>query len=96
MDKFNRAVRRHHRKRLRENRKIYHGGLQWVIDREKAKSFRVNTPTPCSCHMCGNPRKFFKELTIQERKFALHSAKSGLTSLPCYEVEVFDLEEFDF
>ena len=23
----------------------------------------------CSCHMCGNPRKFNNELTIQERKF---------------------------
>ncbi|QIG71385.1 hypothetical protein EVB32_259 [Rhizobium phage RHph_TM39] len=88
MDKFNRAVRRHHRKRLRENRKIYHGGLQWVIDREKAKSFRVNTPTPCSCHMCGNPRKFFKELTIQERKFALDYAKSSSINLPYCQEEL--------
>jgi hypothetical protein len=22
----------------------------------------------CSCYMCGNPRKYFNELTIQERK----------------------------
>ena len=25
---------------------------------------------PCSCYMCGNPRKYFKELTIQERREA--------------------------
>ncbi len=24
--------------------------------------------TPCSCYMCGNPRKHFKEKTIQERR----------------------------
>ena len=23
----------------------------------------------CSCHMCGNPRKFNNELTMQEKKF---------------------------
>ena len=22
----------------------------------------------CSCSMCGNPRKFFKQLTVQERR----------------------------
>jgi hypothetical protein len=25
------------------------------------------TPTPCSCEMCGNPRKWFKETTLQEK-----------------------------
>ena len=23
-----------------------------------------------NCYMCGNPRKFFKEVTIQEKRFA--------------------------
>ncbi|WP_419173456.1 hypothetical protein [Victivallis lenta] len=23
---------------------------------------------PCSCFMCGNPRKFFSELSLQERR----------------------------
>lgn len=27
-----------------------------------------DTTKPCSCPMCGNPRKFFGEKTIQERK----------------------------
>lgn len=22
----------------------------------------------CSCHMCGNPRKYFKEKTVQEKR----------------------------
>lgn len=29
----------------------------------------VRTPSACSCWMCGNPRKFFGELTVQEKKF---------------------------
>jgi len=24
---------------------------------------------PCSCPMCGNPRKFFNQLTIQEKRY---------------------------
>jgi hypothetical protein len=30
----------------------------------------VDTPTPCSCCMCGNPRKFSGEKTLQERRAA--------------------------
>lgn len=28
----------------------------------------INTRVPCSCQMCGNPRKYFGELTRQELK----------------------------
>lgn len=28
----------------------------------------ARTKTPCSCPMCGNPRKYFKDRTIQELK----------------------------
>ncbi len=28
----------------------------------------AHTPAACSCTMCGNPRKHFGDLTIQERK----------------------------
>jgi hypothetical protein len=31
------------------------------------------TPKVCSCFMCGNPRRFFGELTIQERRARLDS-----------------------
>ena len=29
---------------------------------------KAHTPAMCSCHMCGNPRKYWKEKTIQERR----------------------------
>jgi hypothetical protein len=29
----------------------------------------TETRKPCSCHMCGNPRKHFKEKTMQEKRF---------------------------
>jgi hypothetical protein len=28
-----------------------------------------DTTKPCSCPMCGNPRRHFKDITIQEKKF---------------------------
>jgi hypothetical protein len=28
----------------------------------------ARTRTPCSCRMCGNPRKWFKQKTVQELK----------------------------
>ena len=31
----------------------------------------TTTPTPCSCYMCGNPRKHFGALTRQEIKAQL-------------------------
>ena len=37
----------------------------------------------CSCHMCGNPRRFFGEVTYQEKKAALSAreqvAEEGLS-----------------
>lgn len=27
--------------------------------------------TVCSCHMCGNPRKHFKDATMQEKKWKI-------------------------
>jgi hypothetical protein len=32
------------------------------------KHYLRDTTKTCSCPMCGNPRKFFKEVTMQERK----------------------------
>jgi hypothetical protein len=33
----------------------------------------ANNLTPCSCAMCGNPRRFWRERTLQERRL-LHSS----------------------
>jgi hypothetical protein len=30
---------------------------------------KAHTPAMCSCHMCGNPRKYWKEKTIQEKRW---------------------------
>jgi hypothetical protein len=61
---FNRSERRHHIERLKKNRKIH-----WGRKLNKAElGLVVNTPTPCSCPACGNPRRHFGKKTIQERK----------------------------
>lgn len=62
--KMKRAIRRYHYKRLKYNRKKY-----WFAGKsEKYLGMCVTTPSPCSCYMCGNPRKYFKSLTMQEKK----------------------------
>lgn len=67
--KDKRAERRHHRYRLKNKRKHYQNAID-SINPEKGISGMVNTPTKCSCFMCGNPRKWFKEETLQEKKQA--------------------------
>ena len=37
----------------------------------KASKRHRNTTKLCSCEMCGNPRKFFSEVTMQEKKHVL-------------------------
>ena len=52
------AQRIHDASRVKEKRSKYNG---------KGKSM-AQTPTLCSCWMCGNPRKWFGLKTIQERR----------------------------
>ena len=66
-----RSIRRHHRSRLLKRREYYYN------HRNDARV--VDTPTPCSCWMCGNPRRFSPHpRTIQELKadLDLHDALS--------------------
>ena len=59
-----RALRRHHAKRLRKQRSKH-----WVVvadPTERRIGKAVHTATPCSCWMCGNPRRHNAERTIQE------------------------------
>ena len=70
MKSLKRALRRHHRARLLKKRQYYWG--MSLVEFEKShptkKGRLVKTPKPCSCYLCGNPRKFFKEKTVQERR----------------------------
>lgn len=67
MEKFNRAVRRHHRDRLKAKRKSYWGGI--LSDEAEARllGFVARTPAVCSCWMCGHERRIYGR-TIQERR----------------------------
>ncbi len=57
-----RAMRRAQVQRLKKNRARW-----WGRDLSpKEKGLAVNTPTVCSCSICGNPRKYSGERTVQE------------------------------
>lgn len=65
-----RAERRAQRERLKKRRAGYYGGAY-----KDNPARLVDTPTPCSCDMCGNPRrrktrwhKGALRLTVQERR----------------------------
>ena len=51
----NRAARRQHARRMK------HRALEY--DRDPKDSEHLAT---CSCHMCGNPRKHWKQKTLKE------------------------------
>lgn len=88
MEKFSRAVRRHHAKRLRKNRKHYYTGA--YINSPPNIGFLVNTATVCSCNMCCNPRNsklYSNPLSLKEQT-ALDNGKA--------DVAEFFSEENDF
>ena len=62
-----RAERRHHRSRLKANRRRYWGRGRDLLTEPRAHAKVVDTPAMCSCFMCGNPRRHFNLRTIAER-----------------------------
>jgi len=76
--KNSRAQRRHDRARLKKKRQTHwgygkQGWRQYTEMSPAVLGMVVNTPTPCSCYMCGNPRRApwaETPLTMQERKAA--------------------------
>ena len=46
----------------------YHNWFSWFEQTPRIIGKKAHTPAMCSCHMCGNPRKYWKEKTIQERR----------------------------
>lgn len=58
-----RAVRRHHRERLKRKRGNYGN-----VFTEKQLLKAIDTPHPCSCALCGNPRRYGGDKTPAEQK----------------------------
>lgn len=57
---------RHHAQRIRAKREADH-----YLGAKTARMPKAyKTPTPCSCWMCGNPRKWFGDQTLQEKSFS--------------------------
>lgn len=58
--------RRHHEERIKAKVRGYYV----CRNRQTPKVIgrHAQTPKPCSCEMCGNPRRHFAEPTIQERR----------------------------
>lgn len=69
MKETKRAQRRHDVERVKAAR-AQHMTAQPLDGRPSDKTIGklANTAAPCSCAMCGNPRKFHGELTMQERR----------------------------
>lgn len=66
------SIRRHHRDRLKHKRAGHFGGNAGSSARTLGKV--ASTAAPCSCVICGNPRKFFGELTMQERRLSARAS----------------------
>ena len=65
-DMSGKAERRASRARLKKKRRGWWG----YNDKTAVQLGRVvDTPTPCSCWMCGNPRKYFGRLSINEQRW---------------------------
>lgn len=66
MKDMKRAERRHHIARLKKTRSSYFV-FNWWDNVGKRLGVISQYPKKCSCHMCGNPRKYDKqERTLQE------------------------------
>ena len=66
-----RSLRRHHISRLKQRWRAHQTGAaasHEPSDLARRIGLRVNTATPCSCALCGNPRRYFSERSIQERR----------------------------
>ena len=61
-----RAVRRHHEQRVKCRVRRYYRGYAAQDPRHLGKI--AHAPQLCSCFMCGNPRRYFGEPTLQERR----------------------------
>jgi len=61
---MSKAENKHHEKRLKEKRSSYHDA-SGKSEKEKGRIYQ--TPAPCSCVVCRNPKK---ETTRQKQKIS--------------------------
>lgn len=61
-----RAIRRHHEERVKARVRRYYGGMAMGSPRHTGKI--AHARSLCSCWMCGNPRRHWKEVTVQEMR----------------------------
>jgi hypothetical protein len=64
-----RAFRRHHDERIKRRVARYYSG--YAAGDPRATGRLAHTRTPCSCWMCGNPRRWRHEPTLQEIRAAV-------------------------
>jgi hypothetical protein len=64
-DMRSRALRRHHEERIKRRVKEYYSGVH--KDDARRVGQMAHARKLCSCWMCGNPRRYFNEPTLQER-----------------------------
>jgi len=61
-----RSIRRHHYQRLKKQSKLYwYGTIKNPVENNRLGKI-AETPHPCSCIGCGNPRRHFKQQTKRE------------------------------
>jgi hypothetical protein len=61
-----RAERRHHEFHVKQRVRSYYGGYAKDDPRHIGKI--AHARRLCSCNLCGNPRRYFGEETMQERR----------------------------
>ena len=61
-----RALRRHHEQRIKRRVRGYYNGKAADDPRHIGKI--AHARRLCSCSLCGNPRRYYRELTVQERR----------------------------
>lgn len=65
-----RAERRHKKETLKKRISSYF--RMWLKKEPEKVGKYIDTPKQCSAYCCGNPRKHFHEVTIQEKKAELY------------------------
>ena len=63
-------TRAYRRKALAKAKKKCKNRILWWDPEVDVNHFYRNRK-PCSCYMCGNPRKYYGDVTLQERRAAI-------------------------